>query len=45
MVVEQEGNNNIFLIAFAPVEGETFCGWSFFLKNLRAHVLHNSTSV
>lgn len=34
MVVAQDGNNNIFPIAFALVEGETSGGWSFFLKNL-----------
>lgn len=38
MAVAQDGNNNIFLIAFALVEGETTAGWSFFLKNLRTHV-------
>ncbi|KAI5405810.1 hypothetical protein KIW84_052539 [Lathyrus oleraceus] len=34
MVVAQDGNNNIFSIAFALVEGETAEGWGFFLRNL-----------
>ncbi|CAK8544856.1 unnamed protein product [Lathyrus sativus] len=38
MAVAQDGNGNIFPIAFALVEGETKDGWSFFLKNLRMHV-------
>jgi len=38
MAVAQDGNNNIFSIAFALVEGETAEGWSFFLRNLRLHV-------
>ncbi|XP_058746584.1 uncharacterized protein LOC131619513 [Vicia villosa] len=38
MAVAQDGNNNVFPIAFALVEGETGGGWSFFLKNLRTHV-------
>ena len=38
MVVAQDGNNNIFPIAFALVEGETGGAWSFFLKNLQTHV-------
>ena len=38
MVVAQDGNNNIFPVAFALVEGETADGWGFFLKNLRMHV-------
>lgn len=38
MVVAQNGNRNIFPIAFALVEGETREAWSFFLRNLRMHV-------
>ena len=38
MAVAQDGNNNIFPVAFALVEGETGGAWSFFLKNLRTHV-------
>ncbi|XP_058734116.1 uncharacterized protein LOC131605824 [Vicia villosa] len=38
MAVAQDGNSNIFLVAFALVEGETADGWGFFLKNFRMHV-------
>ena len=38
MAVAQDGNSNIFPVAFAIVEGETADGWGFFLKNLRIHV-------
>ncbi|XP_058772701.1 uncharacterized protein LOC131646752 [Vicia villosa] len=38
MDVAQDGNGNIFPIAFAIVEGETKDAWSFFLRNLRNHV-------
>ncbi|XP_050876247.1 uncharacterized protein LOC127079941 [Lathyrus oleraceus] len=38
MAVAQDGNSNIFPVAFALVEGETAEGWGFFLKNLRRHV-------
>ncbi|XP_058722984.1 uncharacterized protein LOC131594799 [Vicia villosa] len=38
MAVAQDGNSNIFPIAFALVERETTAAWSFFLKNLRARV-------
>jgi len=38
LTVVQDGNNKIFPIAFAIVEGETKEAWSFFLKNLRQHV-------
>lgn len=38
MAVAQDGNNNVFPIAFALVERETAAAWSFFLKNLRLHV-------
>jgi hypothetical protein len=38
MAVAQDGNNNIFCIAFALVEGETAGGWGFFLRHLRTHV-------
>ncbi|XP_016172829.1 uncharacterized protein LOC107615246 [Arachis ipaensis] len=35
----QDGNNNIVLIAFAIVEGETSDAWDFFLSNLRQYVV------
>src|SRR3954463_15378723 len=38
MAVAQDGNNNIFPVAFAIVKGETAAAWSFFLRNLREHV-------
>ncbi|XP_058767706.1 uncharacterized protein LOC131641423 [Vicia villosa] len=38
MAVAQDGNSNIFPVAFALVEGETVGGWGFFLRNLRTHV-------
>ncbi|XP_058784552.1 uncharacterized protein LOC131659363 [Vicia villosa] len=38
MAVAQDGNSNIFPVAFTLVEGETADGWGFFLKNLRMHV-------
>ncbi|XP_047173528.1 uncharacterized protein LOC124841321 [Vigna umbellata] len=38
VVVAQDGRNNILLIAFAIVEGETADAWLFLLKNLRRHV-------
>lgn len=38
IVVAQDGNGNIFSIAFALVEGETKDAWSFFLRNLRIHM-------
>ncbi|CAK8561297.1 unnamed protein product [Lathyrus sativus] len=38
IAVAQDGNNNIFPVAFALVEGETGETWSFFLRNLRTHV-------
>jgi hypothetical protein len=38
IAVTHDGNNNIFPLAFAVVEGETKEAWSFFLKNLRRHV-------
>ncbi|GAU43784.1 hypothetical protein TSUD_378090 [Trifolium subterraneum] len=38
IAVTHDGNNNIFPLAFAVVEGETKDAWSFFLKNLRRHV-------
>lgn len=38
MAVAQDKNNNIFLIVFALVEGETAGGCIFFLKNIRLHV-------
>ncbi|XP_058767146.1 uncharacterized protein LOC131640781 [Vicia villosa] len=41
MVVAQDGNSNIFPVAFALVEGETAGGWGFFLRNLRTHVAPN----
>ncbi|RYQ89324.1 hypothetical protein Ahy_B09g096028 isoform A [Arachis hypogaea] len=39
VAVSQDGNNNIALIAFAIVEGETSDAWHFFLSNLRQHVV------
>lgn len=42
MAVAQDGENHIFPIAFALVEGETKDAWSFFLKNLRRHVTPQS---
>lgn len=38
MTVTQDGNNNIFLISFSLVEGETDGGWGFFLHNLKRYV-------
>jgi hypothetical protein len=38
LAVAQDGNNHIFPVAFALVEGETKKAWNFFLKNLREHV-------
>jgi hypothetical protein len=38
MVVAQDGNNNVFPIAFALFEGEISGGWGFFLCHLRTHV-------
>ena len=38
----QDGANHIFPIAYAIVEGETYAGWAFFLKNLRRHVTPQS---
>ncbi|MED6113364.1 hypothetical protein PIB30_070058 [Stylosanthes scabra] len=34
-----DGNNNIFPATFAIVESESIDSWSFFLKNLRTHVI------
>ncbi|XP_058742263.1 uncharacterized protein LOC131614722 [Vicia villosa] len=45
MAVAQDGNNNIFPVAFALVEGEAAGGWGFFLRNLRTHVAPNLDSV
>ncbi|XP_027362818.1 uncharacterized protein LOC113870426 [Abrus precatorius] len=39
VAVAQDGNQNIFPIGFAIVEGETADGWHFFLENLRKHVV------
>ncbi|RYR16367.1 hypothetical protein Ahy_B04g073370 [Arachis hypogaea] len=39
VAVSQDGNNNIVLIAFALVEGETSDAWFFFLRHLRTHVV------
>ncbi|XP_025628812.1 uncharacterized protein [Arachis hypogaea] len=38
LAIAQDGNSNIFPIAFALVEGENAESWSFFLSNLRTHV-------
>ncbi|KAL4285557.1 hypothetical protein GQ457_16G010830 [Hibiscus cannabinus] len=39
IAVAQDGDNNIFPIAFAIVEQETAEAWNFFLSNLREHVV------
>ncbi|XP_057720210.1 uncharacterized protein LOC130934684 [Arachis stenosperma] len=39
LAIAQDGNSNILLIAFALVEGENMESWSFFLSNLRTHVM------
>ena len=39
IVVAQDGNQNIFLIAFMIVEGETMDAWYFFLFHLRKYVV------
>ncbi|XP_015931825.1 uncharacterized protein LOC107458127 [Arachis duranensis] len=38
LVIAQDGNSNIFPVAFALVEGENAESWSYFLSNLRRHV-------
>ncbi|CAJ2648315.1 unnamed protein product [Trifolium pratense] len=38
LAVAQDGNDHIFPVAFAIVEGETKEAWNFFLKNLRTYV-------
>jgi hypothetical protein len=38
LAVAQDGNNHVFPVAFAIVEGETKEAWNFFLKNLRTYV-------
>ncbi|KAI5383496.1 hypothetical protein KIW84_070758 [Lathyrus oleraceus] len=38
IAVAQDGNNNVFPIVFALVEGETVGGWGFFLRHLRTYV-------
>ncbi|GAU45778.1 hypothetical protein TSUD_24420 [Trifolium subterraneum] len=38
LAIAQDGNNHIFPVTFAIVEGETKEAWNFFLKNLREHV-------
>ncbi|XP_058776138.1 uncharacterized protein LOC131650445 [Vicia villosa] len=38
MAVAQDGNSNIFPVAFTLVEGETARGWGFLLRNLQIHV-------
>ncbi|XP_025625460.1 uncharacterized protein [Arachis hypogaea] len=38
LVIAQDGNSNILLIAFALVEEENTESWSYFLTNLRRHV-------
>nr|KYP54635.1 hypothetical protein KK1_000830 [Cajanus cajan] len=37
LVVAQDGNDHIILIAFIIVEGDTTNVWFFFLKNLRRY--------
>ena len=39
IAVAQDGDNNIFPIAFAIVEQESAEAWNFFLTNLREHVV------
>ncbi|XP_025647160.1 uncharacterized protein [Arachis hypogaea] len=39
IAVAQDGNSNILPIAFAIVESESTESWSFFLTNLRRHVI------
>ncbi|KAE8731307.1 Squalene monooxygenase [Hibiscus syriacus] len=39
IAVAQDGQRNIFPIAFAIVEGETTEAWDFFLNNLRKYVV------
>ncbi|KAK8510047.1 hypothetical protein V6N12_035370 [Hibiscus sabdariffa] len=39
LAVAQDGDSNIFPIAFAIVEKEDAEGWEFFLKHLRNHVV------
>ncbi|KAL4378572.1 hypothetical protein GQ457_02G019960 [Hibiscus cannabinus] len=39
IVVTQDGDRNIFPIAFAIVESESAESWNFFLKNLDEHVV------
>ncbi|KAE8683341.1 Patatin-like protein 2 [Hibiscus syriacus] len=41
LVVAQDGEQNIFPIAFAIVEGETTEAWDFFLTNLRQYVVRD----
>ncbi|XP_016191902.1 uncharacterized protein LOC107632757 [Arachis ipaensis] len=38
LAIAQDGNSNIFPVAFALVEGENAESWSYFLSNLRRHV-------
>ncbi|XP_058740927.1 uncharacterized protein LOC131613257 [Vicia villosa] len=38
MAVAQDGNSNIFPVAFAIGQRETAASWSFFLRNLREYV-------
>ncbi|KAL4380071.1 hypothetical protein GQ457_02G010930 [Hibiscus cannabinus] len=39
VAVTQDGDRNIFPIAFAIVESESANSWKFFLRNLREHVV------
>ncbi|XP_039018222.1 uncharacterized protein LOC120149537 [Hibiscus syriacus] len=39
IIVAQDGDKNIFLIAFAIVKNESEETWNFFLSNLRSHVI------
>ncbi|GAU25342.1 hypothetical protein TSUD_376060 [Trifolium subterraneum] len=45
LAVAQDGNNHIFPIAFAIMEGETKEAWNFFLKNLRTYNGWNDPTV
>ena len=41
IAMAQDGNQNILPVAFAVVESESSDAWSFFLNNLRLHVVKN----
>ncbi|KAF7812931.1 uncharacterized protein G2W53_033907 [Senna tora] len=41
----QDGNNNIVPLAFAIAEGKTLGAWSWFLKNVREHVVGDRENI